>query len=120
MYLRKTDLTPPGGWVFTGSDGVRITGGSYRDLISKVLEHRVLTKQNPGSPEIEVDENICEKLNGVDRAAYCRTNPRGLGDLVALVAKPIAGAIDSVAGTNLRKCGSCASRRAALNKAVPL
>jgi hypothetical protein len=41
---------------------------------------------------------------------------RGLGDLVAKVAQPIAGMIDSVAGTNLKNCGGCKGRREALNK----
>lgn len=45
--------------------------------------------------------------------------PFGLGDLVATVAQPIARAIDTVAGTNIKGCGGCAKRRAALNRLVP-
>lgn len=45
--------------------------------------------------------------------------PFGLGDAVAVVAQPIARAIDAVAGTNLKGCGGCAQRRAALNRMVP-
>ncbi len=41
---------------------------------------------------------------------------RGLGDLVEVFAKPIAKAIDSVAGSNLSECGGCAKRRDALNR----
>lgn len=44
---------------------------------------------------------------------------RGLGDAVAVVAQPVAAAIDAVAGTSIKTCGGCAKRRAALNKAVP-
>lgn len=44
---------------------------------------------------------------------------RGLGDAVALVAKPIARAIDSALGTSVAGCGGCKARQAALNKAVP-
>jgi hypothetical protein len=44
---------------------------------------------------------------------------RGLGDLVYFVANPIARVIDAVAGTKVASCGSCAKRRAALNKIVP-
>lgn len=46
---------------------------------------------------------------------------RGLGDLVAVVAQPIAKAIDHVTGgrTNVASCGGCKSRQEALNKAVP-
>ena len=45
--------------------------------------------------------------------------PRGLGDLVAAVAQPIARAIDALAGTKIQGCGGCAARREALNRAVP-
>jgi hypothetical protein len=40
---------------------------------------------------------------------------RRLGDVVASVAQPIAGAIDKTLGTNIKKCGACAKRREALN-----
>lgn len=40
----------------------------------------------------------------------------GAGDLVALVAKPIAKVIDAVTGTKLAQCGGCASRQARLNR----
>tara|TARA_R110000868_G_scaffold337945_1_gene598756 strand:- start:682 stop:930 length:249 start_codon:yes stop_codon:yes gene_type:complete len=45
--------------------------------------------------------------------------PRGLGDVVALFAEPIARASDAMLGTHLVGCNSCAERRAALNKLVP-
>lgn len=45
--------------------------------------------------------------------------PFGLGDAVALVARPVARAIDAAAGTNLVACAGCAKRREALNRAVP-
>ncbi len=45
--------------------------------------------------------------------------PRGLGDVVALFAEPIARASDAVLGTHLVGCNACAERRAALNKLVP-
>jgi hypothetical protein len=44
---------------------------------------------------------------------------RGLGDVVERVAKPIARVIDRVAGTDIEHCEGCASRRAALNHALP-
>ncbi len=43
----------------------------------------------------------------------------GLGDAVAMMAKPIAKAIDLVTGTNLKSCGGCAKRQAALNRIIP-
>ncbi len=44
------------------------------------------------------------------------TAPRGLGDLVAAVAQPIARAIDAAAGTKIAECGGCKKRREALNR----
>jgi len=44
---------------------------------------------------------------------------RGAGDLVAIVAQPIAGMIDRIAGTDLKNCGGCAKRRADWNQAMP-
>jgi hypothetical protein len=43
----------------------------------------------------------------------------GLGDLVAVFAEPIARVSDATIGTKLVGCGSCAERRAALNRLVP-
>ena len=45
--------------------------------------------------------------------------PMGAGDAVALVAKPIARAIDAVAGTSIVNCPPCNKRQEGLNKAVP-
>ena len=45
---------------------------------------------------------------------------RGAGDIVAAVAKPIAKAIDTIAGTDLEHCQSCEERRKALNAWMPI
>ncbi len=44
---------------------------------------------------------------------------RGAGDAVALVAKPVARALDRVLGTRLAKCGECKSRQEWLNEMMP-
>lgn len=44
---------------------------------------------------------------------------RGLGDLVAMIAQPIARAIDTMAGTDLQNCKGCADRKDRLNEAAP-
>lgn len=44
---------------------------------------------------------------------------RGAGDVVHKVAQPIAKVIDKTLGTKIQKCGGCAKRREALNKAFP-
>lgn len=45
--------------------------------------------------------------------------PRGLGDLVAVFAEPIARISDAALGTKLTGCGACSKRREALNAIVP-
>lgn len=44
---------------------------------------------------------------------------RGLGDVVEVLAKPIARGIDKLAGTDIENCEGCAERRERLNRAVP-
>lgn len=46
----------------------------------------------------------------------CPEPPHGLGDLVAVIAQPIARVSDAVLGTHLVGCSSCAERQAALNR----
>ena len=45
---------------------------------------------------------------------------RGLGDVVAIVAKPIAKVSDAVTGSNLKDCGECKQRQKKLNELFPL
>lgn len=45
---------------------------------------------------------------------------RGLGDIVAVAAKPVAKAIDAILGTDFKNCPGCAKRQDKLNKAFPL
>ncbi len=44
---------------------------------------------------------------------------RGLGDVVALVAKPIARTVDKLTGSTMENCQPCSMRQTALNKMVP-
>jgi hypothetical protein len=50
---------------------------------------------------------------------YPRPRIKGLGDAVALVAQPIAKAIDAMAGTQIATCGGCQKRREMLNQKIP-
>jgi len=45
---------------------------------------------------------------------------RGLGDVVEVVAKPVARLIDRVAGSDLEHCSGCAARRDRLNRRFSL
>jgi hypothetical protein len=44
---------------------------------------------------------------------------RGLGDVVATVAQPIARTIDRIAGTDIQNCPGCKQRRETLNRKIP-
>ena len=66
---------------------------------------------------LEISSESLAKLRVIYRPA--KSAPIGLGDVVAVVAQPIAKVIDAVAGTNVAGCGSCAKRQAALNAAFP-
>ena len=48
------------------------------------------------------------------------TKPRGLGDVVAIVAQPIAKGLDTVFQTNLADCAGCKGRQTQLNQKFPL
>ena len=50
------------------------------------------------------------------QTAATESSQVGLGDVVHLVAAPVAKAIDKVAGTNLQNCSGCNRRRETLNK----
>lgn len=41
---------------------------------------------------------------------------KGLGDIVATVAEPIATVLDQTLGTRIKGCASCAKRRQWLNR----
>ena len=43
----------------------------------------------------------------------------GLGDLVAIIAQPIARALDKTLGTDLKNCSGCCGRQQWLNKKLP-
>ena len=69
--------------------------------------------QCPSARSLALAETSCPRTLWPELA-------RGMGDLVAAVAQPIAGAIDTVLGTDLKNCGGCAQRREFLNKVLPL
>lgn len=59
-------------------------------------------------------------LTGPGTAAELKpSGPKGLGDLIEIVAQPIAHGIDAVLGTDVKNCGGCGKRKAALNEMVP-
>ena len=44
---------------------------------------------------------------------------KGLGDVIELLAEPIAKGLDAVFKTNIQGCGACQNRKDKLNEMVP-
>ena len=112
MKLKDPYVYPPTGWVYTDPDTkVTIVGHSLDDLVKNVTYHRV----DSNFPALEnLEQMIQDQLCDVLGPSYC--DEKGLGDYVHAVAQPIAKIIDMAVGTKIQGCGSCAQRRAALNK----
>ena len=53
------------------------------------------------------------------RRLFSLPDRTGLGDLVAMIAEPIARASDRILGTKIVGCGGCAKRRETLNRFMP-
>ena len=54
-----------------------------------------------------------------DKIITPRSRMRGLGDVVAAIANPIAKATDAILGTSITGCGACGKRQEKLNNLVP-
>ena len=74
----------------------RVEGNLLRIEADVVREVRAKYQPSPPSPEV-----------------------RGLGDAVAMVAKPIARALDHFFGTKLADCQGCFERQKTLNQVMP-
>jgi hypothetical protein len=89
---------------------LEITWPEYQRLVAKYSHeslspsHHAPRNPQPQAPRKSPIEN--RKLSG-------------LGDAIALIAKPIARAVDRVAKTDLQNCNKCKQRQARLNAAVP-
>ena len=59
------------------------------------------------------------ELTEAQKASLQKPRPKGLGDRVEKIAKPIAIIIDQVAGTNIQECGGCKKRKEWLNEHFP-
>jgi hypothetical protein len=58
--------------------------------------------------DLKAYHDLCEKYS-----------PRGVGDLIAKVAQPVARAIDAFLGTNIQNCDGCLDRQNKLNEILP-
>jgi hypothetical protein len=111
MKLKSTLDPLPTGFVYQDyQTKAVITASSFSELLKRVIQHRHLNGLTiHGNQEQMIHDQLCDKLG----PAFCEGY--GLGDMVHTLAKPIAKAIDSFAGTNVSGCGACAQRRARLN-----
>jgi len=55
----------------------------------------------------------------IRRVKLTTIETRGLGDVVALGAKPVARVLDRIFGTRFFDCGKCEERQTKLNDLVP-
>jgi len=116
LYLKDTSIVPRSGFVYKDEDTSKvITGGSFYSLVANVVQHRKTIGLN-------TDSGILDKIHAYlcsnNPKDFCTEGARGLGDVIHLVAKPVAQALDSALGTNFKGCWSCAKRREALNRSV--
>jgi len=116
-YLQDTSVVPPSGFVYQDEDTKQIiSGGSFKELIIAVVQHR---QQNGLDVDAKIVDAIHAYMCAMNNNGPYAKGTRGLGDLVHTVAQPIAWVIDKAFGTNVQGCWSCGGRRDALNKAVP-
>lgn len=77
--------------------------------------HDMLHAGKLNGTQVEVPDTDAQRI-----LAACPEPDRitGLGDVVAMVAQPIARALDAALGTDMENCGGCGKRKAWLNEAV--
>lgn len=63
-------LFPPGGWQFIDAEGVTHTGKSKAQLISRVVNYRVINRLPVGDPAVEVNAQLCKNFPGYCKSAY--------------------------------------------------
>lgn len=61
LLAPKGGLAPPGGYVYVATNGRRVVGTSWAQVISRVTEQRALNKQPPGEPAREVYAQFCAR-----------------------------------------------------------
>lgn len=113
MFINEGQVPPGGGFIYIHSSGNEFQKhyvSGLRDMVMKFHQ----ANQLPYSEE-EFVENVCKNTKG----SPCSDQMRGAGDLVAMIANPIARAIDAVAGTNVAGCGGCRQRQEKLNEKLP-
>lgn len=119
MRLWRRNDAPVGGWVYFLEDGTRVpmSGVSVGlDALVQAVESKMtgLGIEVPRFLAELVEDQICLR----QPEGRCRYS-RKLGDVISATISKVAGAIDAVAGTDLkpraRGCSKCGKRRVTLN-----
>ena len=77
MSLRfNRGLFPPGGWVYVDSTGVTHLGKSFAQLVSRVVNYRVINRLPMGDPAVEIDDQLCKNFPGYCRGPSAASRPK--------------------------------------------
>ncbi len=89
---------------------------SWRDKMPEGYIAEILAKGTVTNGIIEISYDDVRAI----QSKYQPQPIKGLGDVVAKIAQPIARAIDRVAKTDLKNCARCKKTQARLNKSFPI
>jgi hypothetical protein len=73
-------------------------------------------RRSGGLASAAIQKTIPPAQRGPAGPKLTSASRRGLGDMVAAIAHPIAVAIDAIAGTHLKTCSACKKRQQTLNQ----
>lgn len=108
IKIEKENTAPKGGWTYVHPN--RTFNNACLWVLRDFVQAFFRTNGFAFSEE-EFRENVCQ------HSPYARCYQQNeLGDYVAMMAQPIARAIDRVAGTNVADCPGCKKRREKLNR----
>lgn len=66
----NVSLYPPSGWVFEDTQGVKHSGKSLAQLVSRVVNYRVINHLPVADPAVEINNQLCANFPGYCKGAY--------------------------------------------------
>lgn len=120
MRLWRRNEAPVGGWFYVLESGKRIPQGGFATGLETLYDQTVIYLEANSLPVPDylfelIEDQICQR-QPEGKCRYTK-NP---GDVLSQAIDGVAGAIDSVLGTNLkqraRRCPGCGKRRVRLNQ----
>ena len=117
MKLKNRNETPVGGFYYDEPTSGRpiVTDGNFDKLVAGVKQWYLSRGEAiPDKIESLIEDQICTR-QPEDKCWYTK----GTGDQLSRAIHKMAGAVDKVLGTNLKKkarsCGKCSKRRVMIN-----